>query len=426
MKKKAFLIGAVIWGLVALAVLAVFVMGLTGRFEISGLLKGRLIEIGGSAELIKTETFSLEDINSLEVSSAYSDITINLVPGKEMTVRQYDLDSANQFTSALSGKHLSIKVEPRNFGVSFAISYWPRLEIDLPAEYADAVGLHSGSGSVRCQGAAPEWADTLIETNSGDIRFDVGISSDALRVSTGSGTVHLGDIKAGQIEIETNSGNHNLDEVRATGHVRLKSGSGNIGAGEIHAGELQIEANSGTLRLNGIDVEGAIFLGTGSGNINANNLRGESVDVDTNSGTIHLGDIEASGRAHIESGSGNHNIGDLVCGSYRIDSNSGTLDYDGISGGGSITSGSGNIKCEELDVRGDCSVESNSGTVRIGLAGGANLEINLSSNSGSIRTGDLELYYKNQHGKEAIGTVGDGSGGALRINTGSGNIIIDD
>ena len=385
MKKTVFLIGAVVWTVIAIAAIAVLVVALSGSSQnLPGWMRAGSIVSAWDANtaLIKEESFSLLDITELDIGTQYQSIVIVLSDSDEMTVRHYDIDSATPFVSEISNGRLSISAPNRGM-VTLGMAN-PRLEIDLPRSYSDAVSLRSSSGSIGTDGSVG-WSVVSIASSSGTVRLGSGLTCGDLNISTSSGSIQLGDTQADRIEIVSSSGTQRLGDLRALGDVKLTSTSGSISSGDIAAPNLSIQSSSGTIRIGNVDVDG------------------------------HL---------DISSSTGSQNAGVVKTGTFNISSNSGTLRYEGLSGAGSLRSSSGSINCEALDVGGDVSVTSTSGTQRITLAPNQNFEIEIFTSSGTIRASNLELLYSDNRGQNAFGRVGSGSGGTLSLQSSSGSINI--
>ena len=398
MKKPFFLIGALIWVLIALSALALLAMSLSGASLSNNLpnwmrgwsQSGAAGSAGGMSGLldsntllIKEEAFDMSGIDELDVGTRYQSIKIAIVDGAEMAVRHYDIDPERPFASEASGGSLKVYIPERSF-VSINMSN-PRLEIDLPAGYIGSVKLASSSGDIDIGGRAG-WGAVALSSTSGAVRASGGIDCGAFSVSTNSGTVSMGDVGAQSISIISTSGSQRLSGLRASGDVFLKSASGTINSGDIEASGLKVQSTSGTIRADKID---------------------------------------ATGSVSINSSSGNHNIGAVSAVSYEIESTSGTLRYDGLSGAGSVDSSSGSLTCGALDVKGDVAVATTSGTVRLALAPEQNFELKITVSSGTIRASRHEIFYTDRQGKNAFGTVGNGGAATLSIRTSSGNVNID-
>ena len=387
MKKSVFLIGSVVWTAIAAAALIILVAALSGANLTKNLpdwLRGGAASnaFGDNTTLKKEERYNLSGIKELGVDVRYQDIRIALIDGGDMVVRHYDIEQAEAFKPDNNGSRLNIKIPEVNF-TFFNISN-ARLEIDLPRSYADSVMLKSSSGDINLDGRA-EWGEASIIASSGDVRLGEGLTCENLSVGTSSGSITLGNVDAGAIQISSASGSQRLNELRALGDVSLKSSSGSINCGDIAALNLKINNASGDLRI---------------------------------------GDANAGGRVDITTSSGSHHAGNIRAASYNISTASGALRYGGLSGAGSVSASSGSINCDALDVKGDVSLTSTSGDQRLTLAPDQSFDLNITSASGTIRASGFELYYSDRNGKNAFATVGGENGGKLGIRSSSGSVSI--
>ena len=391
MKKKVFLAGSLIWVLVALVALAVLVVSLSGG-NLSKFLPGWLNvgtigssftgAIDSNTPLIKEEKLSLDNISELSVGTQYQAIRLTLIDGGEIALRHYDQESAPTFTSDSSGGRLVVNIPQRNFVSINMMS--PRLEIDLPRAYAGAVKLDSTSGGINLDEPA-EWGDTALASTSGSIHFKGGISCGDLSIKTSSGSINLGDINAAAVITDSTSGSQRYEEVLAKGEVALKATSGSINSSKISATDVRIQSTSGSIRTD---------------------------------------DITAAGNAKISTASASQNVGILKAAAYDINCTSGSLRYDGLSGAGNLNCMSGSITCGALEVKGDVSSTSTSGSQRLTLVPDQNFELKISVTSGAIRAPNVDLSYSDRQGKNAFGTVGDGGAGTLAIRSNSGSVTI--
>lgn len=189
--------------------------------------------------------------------------------------------------------------------------------------------------------------------------------------------------------------------------------------------------------------ESAVTIRSGSADISASGRFGD-VDVSTGSGDVRF---EHTGRARIRSGSGEIRVED-VDGMLDAKAGSGTIEFTAVHGAAKITNGSGDVRVGvvdgELSVKsgsgdvciadaaesvhalsgsGDFAVErvhrgavrarTGSGDVRVGVADGIAVLLDVSSASGTVRS---EL--------EAAGAPEDGRHATVAVKTGSGDIVL--
>lgn len=365
-REKFFLAGAIVWSVIALLILVFFVLALTGALNLPELFGGRVaMGLNINTQLVKEESYSVDALDSISVSTSSHNVALKLVNGDKVTVRQYDSSEQNLFTATESGKSLDIEVKSTiTIGISIGS---PRLEIDIPEKYSEDILISTSSGAIDCSPEKkPSWARTNISSSSGAIKLTAGIDCTELVVASSSGSVTVGSVSASELNISTTSGSMHLDK-----------------------------------------------------------LSGDMLTVHTSSGTQHLGDIDISGSVSLESTSGSINTGSIESKNFDISSSSGSIRLDGISGSGNIGATSGSVNCGDLYLDGDVSIKTNSGSQRVNLPDGQDFELEITTNSGSIRTGDIEVYYSDKNGKNAHAEVGNGSGGTLSMKSTSGGIHLD-
>ena len=342
MKKRLFLIFALVWVVIALAVLALLVAGLSGKQFFGGFD----MFMADSAKLVKEESFSLDEMQAFSISVPHHSLYVTLVDDTQITIRQYDADAENLFTAQAGDGRLAVSISPRSLSTMFGI--WlhinPRLEISLPRSYANDIDFQASSGSIHLAGA-PIWGITHISSRSGSIHIKEAMSCKTLELSAASGSIELYAARAESLMIHTRSGSQRLGDMEVTGELTCSAASGSIRTGNLRAARLFVKTSSGSIRT------------------------------------------------------------------------------DGLSGMGSVESTSGSVHCGALDVQGDMSISSSSGSLRLTLAGDQHFRLQAGSSSGSIRADGISLGY-DQRGKNASGTVGDGSRGMLTLRTASGSISV--
>jgi DUF4097 and DUF4098 domain-containing protein YvlB len=140
-----------------------------------------------------------------------------------------------------------------------------------------------------------------------------------------------------------------------------------------------------------------VDVGSGSGSVEVRGLSGD-VNVDTVSGSVEIVDVTGKIDAHTASGrievrGGRERV--------RVDTGSGSIRYGG-------------------EPQGRCRFESGSGSITLELPSDLNMEVDVATGSGDI---DVDFRVDGEVTEsEAVGTIGDGSGGSIYVRTGSGTI----
>ena len=159
--------------------------------------------------------------------------------------------------------------------------------------------------------------------------------------------------------VRTGSADVRLEGV--AGHAQLRSGSGDLGAETI---------------------EGHLLAETGSGGVQVDQVRGD-LKVKSGSGDVAIGD--AVGTTSISTGSGDVSIGSARA-SIVVKTGSGDLRVEQTHGDTSFTTGSGDVTVHHVQ-RGRVSVKCSSGDVALGVQGGVPVWTDITTASGTIRSG---------------------------------------
>jgi len=185
---------------------------------------------------------------------------------------------------------------------------------------------------------------------------------------------------------------------------------------------VRTHSGSGDQTVEGL--KGNIDLQSGSGDMKLARLAGD-MHFQTGSGDVHGHDL--AGPARVKATSGDINIEETGQGDVEIRTGSGDITVKGVNGGFHAEAGSGNVRCQGTP-RNLWSVRTGSGSVTLQLPPDAALDVDLSSNSGSVKTNHpVTTTVQGQvqeHRKSVVGKV-RGGGPAISVHTGSGNINLD-
>ncbi|MCL2323742.1 MAG: DUF4097 domain-containing protein [Oscillospiraceae bacterium] len=316
--------------------------------------------------LIKEEHFPIEDMKEFYLEATYENISIRLIEGDEITVRQYGepfLDK--EFTSSFKNGILHLYFQSRSMRlIDFSlIGKNLKIEIEMPQIYSNAVTLILSSGSLKVNGH-PSWSNTTIENRSGSINMDK-IDSDNLSLQSSSGSI-------------------NIDTASIKNVAKIKTSSGSINISNFKASMSNIESGSGSIRFRNLDVENELMLSASSGSIRCERINSESFNVHSTSGSVNA--------------------------SY-------------LTGKGSIFTSSGSIKINNFKVLGNTQLNASSGSIHLSMWDSQNYNLDIKTFSGSISC-NMPLNYSGNRKNIASGTVGDGSVGTLSVSTSSGSIHI--
>ncbi len=246
-------------------------------------------------------------------------------------------------------------------------TYSTRLYVDRQGRFND----ESGSFPVRIRSSGP------------------GLEAHAdLRILVPRGKQVEVNIAAGTIEATNTEGEFTLRTRFSPIHVTT------------HKGPLTAQTGSGSLRVSRVD--GDAILSTGSGSIDMQDMRGTSLRANTGSGRLEGREITTE-----------RFVGSTGSGGIRLES---TTASDVRT-----NTGSGSVRLSLRATPKDLSARAGSGSVEVSLPASVNLEVDISTGSGSI-TSDFPVTMESFRRRELRGKIGTGADGYLRVSTGSGSV----
>lgn len=312
------------------------------------------LTVAGASAASRTEKFELSHVlaagQAVAVDSASFDVTVK-IGGDDLSVvaKVKVKGSATELDSLLK------KYRPRIIekdGVLVVKATPKRSKLRLFGSRGERVSGH-------LEITLPPDHDLSVDSASGDIKLDGDLGDALLDVDVASGDVEI-DGAAKKISVDTASGDTTIRAHRRVGAVDVDAASGDA---TVHGpvGRLEVDTASGDIQVHGpidqLDADAA------SGDVVADGLTG-STSIDTTSGDIEL-TFAALGHGA----------------SIHVDSTSGDVSLrvpGGVGYVGKLDTHSGGIESElpgELSKRGRS----------YRLAGPGNVNINVSTTSGSIQ-----------------------------------------
>lgn len=356
--KKVIIAMICIISAIALALVVFLGIGLAGGPNIFS-----FFNIKNTAKLANRQTFSISDVNSIELD--YRSLTLNILPSEngEVVLEEY-LTSWDENMLALTSKNNgALRIQQGQTRITFG--FWHGyVNLYLPASFAGDVDLVTSSGSIHCE-------------------YDISLQN--LQAESSSGSVRFENIEtAGDVSLKASSGNVSSASVTAGGKAEFYSSSGSIRHGLVHAKSIQAEANSG-----GVSFDSAIA---------------DTITAKSSSGSVRI---------------------QQLAGEFTLHSQSGTVSVEDGSGFGEVTSSSGSVRLTLNEVTGDITATSNSGSVRLYIPEDLQFNFEANTNSGSIHTPfDDDLTY-NKKGNEASGSRGASPKHNIQLKASSGSVHVD-
>lgn len=172
-------------------------------------------------------------------------------------------------------------------------------------------------------------------------------------------------------------------------------------------GEAMLKSGSGEVRL--AEVDGNALVETGSGNIEIDTVRGQ-LRAKSGSGDIelgHLGDV-----ATVSTGSGDVRI-ETAERAVQMKSGSGDLRIRDASEDVALSTASGEVQVDRMR-RGQLAAKNVSGDIRVGIPAGVPVWTDISTVTGSVRSG-LQGAGKPEQGQDYV---------ELRAKTVSGDVVL--
>jgi len=216
--------------------------------------------------------------------------------------------------------------------------------------------------------------------------------------------------------------------------LAVKTGAGSVAADGFTKG-IRVLTGGGSVKTKG--VLGDLALESGAGSVEVSDARG-AVTVKTGGGPIRIAD--AAGDLRLESAAGSIEV---VCGSGKVDAKTGggRIEVKGRAGDLSVESAAGSVEVAgaqgrvqartgggsvrvEGDLRGECLARSAAGSIEVRLPENSSLVVDGRTEAGSIETEFPMTVEGKVPPRTVSGTLGDGKGGTLRIETGGGSIEI--
>jgi hypothetical protein len=181
----------------------------------------------------------------------------------------------------------------------------------------------------------------------------------------------------------------------------------------------------------------AVSIATGAGSVEAESFE-KGIRIRTGSGSVTtkyvVGDLALETRAgsiDVMCGSGKVNA-KTGAGSVQVRGRDGDLDVESAAGSIEILNARGSVRAQtgagsvkvEGSLQGDCVAKSSAGAVEVRIPEKSSLVVEGKTNAGSIET-DFDLKVEGKTTTRTVsGTLGDGKGGTLKVETGAGSIEI--
>jgi hypothetical protein len=198
-----------------------------------------------SSQMANELRFSLKEISSLKISYDEEKITFFESASNDLIIKEYMTEDKSSYyakvTERNEGIHISEGSKP-----FFNDGFSRYIEVYLPESYHGDLIVTSTNGDIDFSGMNLDLSMLRVDNASGNVTLANALASD-IHLSSTSGILDLGYIKAKQIRLETTSGsvictelNGNVTYTSTKGNADIKSA---IGSGSYKAN------NSGSLNV---------------------------------------------------------------------------------------------------------------------------------------------------------------------------------
>ncbi|MBI5821732.1 MAG: DUF4097 family beta strand repeat protein [Verrucomicrobia bacterium] len=198
-------------------------------------------------------------------------------------------------------------------------------------------------------------------------------------------------------------------------NVDLKTAGGSITVSDL-TGKVKVETSGGNLKIGSI--QGPVWAKTSGGNVALAGAT-EAADLRTSGGSIDAGEVQGSLVAQTHGGSITirHAKGDVVAktsgGNITIDDVGGTIDAS--TSGGSVSARFA------VQPKGNSSLRSSGGSIRVDLSGALAVDLDARTSAGRV-TVDLPVTVHGEQKSHHLQGKINGGGPVLELKTSAGNI----
>lgn len=217
----------------------------------------------------KEEKIAITDIKDINLEFRTSDLNVFFTEDDEIKVVQYaykDLNEDQLFQVNKTSSKITVSEDktPRFHLFYFGFMDQKVYDVYIPKSYKESLE---------------------IKAVSGDVEVNESLEFNELEISSTSGDIKMGDVKANKIQIESISGDIKLQDL-ANDNLKLKTISGDIEV-ESAKGKIEAKTTSGTIEIK--EISGNVELTSVSGDIKSDDFKvtGDS-KVKTTSGNVRM------------------------------------------------------------------------------------------------------------------------------------------
>lgn len=250
MKNKGVILSLIIVLLIVIIGLIVFLsMTINGNFHVGSFGAKK------SEQVIYDESYTMSEINHLEILSSSGDVTFSESTDGQIRVVVYGKDAEELETSLNDGKWRIDYSKYKNKSVSFGWNFYMNdINVYLPKEYANHISLNTNYGNVEVIDL--ENATMEIESDCGNVTLgkikDISVDSD------------YGDVKIEtvleKLSIKSSCGDVKINSIAITQNSEIESDFGDVKIGETNDIFIQAKTDLGDVKVNNNNRYGDVVL----------------------------------------------------------------------------------------------------------------------------------------------------------------------
>jgi lia operon protein LiaG len=302
----------VIWGIIAIGLIAILVYGISNRNNTEEEFSFYNNAVSSELTVQKDENIDLNNINKINVEFSSSNIIVQTTDEPSIRIVQQSsrtLTENEKFTVKKQDNEVTIKRgdSKKFFSIFSFTNMQDKIEVYIPENYIADIDIETSSGNIEFNSDI-KLSNVNCKASSGCIVSKDNINATDVNLEASSGDISLGTLITNNYNVEASSGNIKINSLAGSG--KLDTSSGNIKVQYKDIAEYsEVNASSGNIDL--VIPEGLSFDFSGqcsSGRINSkydlnykNKKQNEAtvkigsgpykkVSASTNSGNININD----------------------------------------------------------------------------------------------------------------------------------------
>lgn len=207
-----------------------------------------------------------------------------------------------------------------------------------------------------------------IDTSTGDININGGLSFGAVNVSVSTGDVRMSGIVCTGFASSGSTGDVYLSDIRAAGKLAVERSTGDIVIKNLGVSEAELEVTTGRIELADASVSGKILLDVDTGKSTLSNVTCSSFESEGDTGDILLSGVTVNGVLSVKRDTGDVKFEDSDAAEIFVETDTGnvfgTLLTDKIF---IVRTDTGRVEVPSSIVGGRCEITTDTGNITISI-----------------------------------------------------------